>query len=107
VGPGTWLVKSTLFQSSGIVFQFPLFPPEPVHFLPVFPPLRSLAPVKAPAKEKFVYDQDAGKGFIQIVGPALGVEGRVELLFTVIFLEKEGLQTSTPGSPTIWGYPKC
>jgi len=70
------------------VFQFPLFPPEPVHFLPVFPPLRSLAPVKAPAKEEFVDDQDAGKVFIQVVGPALGEKGRVKLLFTVILPEK-------------------
>lgn len=70
------------------VFQFPLFPPEAVHFLPVFPSLRSLAPVKAPAKEEFVDDQDAGKGFVQVVGPALGEEGRVKLLFTVILPEK-------------------
>lgn len=81
---GCWSAVAILL----FIFQIEQLPPAPVHLFPELPPLRSLAPVKAPAKEEFVDDQDAGKGFVQVVGPALGVKGRIKLLFTVILPEK-------------------
>ena len=63
-------------------------PPFLVDSFPELPSFRSLSPVEDPSEEGFVDYEDVREGLIEPIGPALLIEGSIELPLAIIVPEK-------------------